>query len=616
MDSPKRPPPSSEAPLGSRAVEVSDSALLPDGRAEAVSGSTPPRSSPDVAVTPQEPGDSDVTPSVGASIGVADDRSTDPGGPAAAEDATAAMPQTTGATVLGGRYLLEERIAAGGMAAVWRAHDEVLARTVAVKVLHGHLAADEAFRERFRREAIAAAKLTHPAVVSVYDTGADGDAVYLVMEYVDGVTLKDVIAESGALTPGEAATIGEKVARGLAYAHDRGLVHRDVKPANILIGHDGSVKVADFGIAKAEETGDDLTNTGMVLGTAAYVAPEQITAQVIDGRADQYALGCVLYEALAGRQPFKGDNAVTTAAQRLDHAPLPLRQVRADVPKELSAVLDRALARDPADRYPDTRALADALAPHADADADRTAALVVPVALAEAVADEEAAGPQPTETSFLRSEGRWLAPVLALLVLAGTLVGVGLATGVLESTGGIPFTFARGSDAPATAAPTPTAEAAALQITDAEDFDPLGDGRENPEDLNALLDGDPATAWQTEGYDTPALGGLKPGVGFVLDLGAEARLDAVTLTTTTPGIAYELRTPADGASPEGGSGALDDWQVVATVEDAAGVATSDLGGVEAEAVLVWITGDLQPTGPRHRAGFSAVTVEGVPLAQP
>ncbi|MDP9406152.1 MAG: protein kinase, partial [Actinomycetota bacterium] len=233
--------------------------------------------------------------------------------------------------VLGGRYELTERIASGGMAAVWRGYDPVLARTVAVKLLHGHLAADAAFRERFRREAIAAAKLTHPHVVNLYDTGTDGDRVYLVMEFVDGATLRDVVADLGTLSVGQAADIGEKVARALDYAHERGLVHRDVKPANILIGDDGAVKVADFGIAKAEEAGGDLTKTGMVLGTAAYVAPEQITGGApVDGRADQYALGCVLYEALTGRPPFKGDSAVATAAQRLDTAPRSLHAARPD----------------------------------------------------------------------------------------------------------------------------------------------------------------------------------------------------------------------------------------------------------------------------------------------
>ncbi|HWB71740.1 MAG TPA: protein kinase, partial [Egibacteraceae bacterium] len=290
--------------------------------------------------------------------------------------------QVTGPHLLAGRYRLEERIASGGMAAVWRARDEVLARTVAVKILHDHLAADDAFRERFRREAIAAAKLTHANVVGLYDTGRDGHWVYLVMEFVDGVTLKDVISDVGWLEPGQAAAIGEKVARALAYAHDRGLVHRDVKPANILVAGDGTVKVADFGIAKAEEGEGDLTRTGMVLGTAAYVSPEQVLTQPVDGRADQYALACCLYEALTGQQPFRGESALATAALRLERDPPPPRSLRVDIPRELDAVVRQAMARSPDQRFESADTLADALAAFADADADGPAALSGPTTAA------------------------------------------------------------------------------------------------------------------------------------------------------------------------------------------------------------------------------------------
>ncbi|MBW3602963.1 MAG: protein kinase, partial [Actinobacteria bacterium] len=272
--------------------------------------------------------------------------------------------------LLGDRYALLERVASGGMATVWRAHDEVLDRLVAVKILHDHLAVDDAFRARFRREAISAAKLTHPNVIGLYDTGRDGDDVYLVMEYVDGPTLLELMRARGTLSYGQTARIGEAVARALAYAHARGVVHRDVKPANILMGRDGAVKVADFGIAKAEEAVEDLTGSGMVLGTAAYVAPEQILGDQVAGAADQYALGVVLYESLTGRQPFKGESAVATAARRLEHDPEPLRSLRSDVPEGLADAITRAMARDPADRFPSTAGLAAALAVYADPDSD------------------------------------------------------------------------------------------------------------------------------------------------------------------------------------------------------------------------------------------------------
>nr|MDQ3343836.1 protein kinase [Actinomycetota bacterium] len=364
--------------------------------------------------------------------------------------------------VLGGRYELTERIAGGGMAAVWKAHDQILDRMVAVKVLHDHLAADEGFRERFRREAISAAKLTHPHVVSLYDTGSDGDQVYLVMEFVDGSTLKEVIAQRGRLDPGRAASIGEKVARALDYAHRRGLVHRDVKPANILIGDDGSVKVADFGIAKADENEGDLTKTGTVLGTAAYVAPEQITGDArIDGRADQYGLGCMLYEALTGRQPFKGESAVATAAQRLDTQPLPLRNACPDLPRGLDAIVMRAMSLAPGDRYPATGDLADALAAFADADTASTAALAagaagngrgdrtislhrpVPETAGTGAADPAsvsrpdtarrrgnlAPAPSPAASSPTPQTVRWLLPAALVVLLAGTVIGFALLNG-------------------------------------------------------------------------------------------------------------------------------------------------------------------------------------------
>lgn len=554
-----------------------------------------------------------------------------------APDAPAARPLGgSPPRLLGGRYLLEERIASGGMASVWRAHDEVLARTVGIKILHDHLAADEGFRERFRREAIAAAKLTHPNVVGLYDTGNDGDQVYLVMEYVAGVTLKHIIAREGALEVGRAAAIGEKVARALDYAHERGLVHRDVKPANILIGLDGSVKVADFGIAKAEE-GDDLTKTGMVLGTAAYVAPEQILAEPIDGKADQYALACVLYEALTGQQPFKADSAVATAAQRLETDPLPLRARRADVPRALDDIIMRALSRRPEDRFPTLGRFADALAPFADADDSATAALAAAAAqrpsaapriddggddtgdladaggaLRAAVArgDDDTTVPSERRSpgdSFLGSEGRWLAAVLVIIVLVGALVAVGFATGVLDPQR-IPIISARdGDDEQADAEPPP--QPVALDVVDVAAFDPQGDGSENDDELAQAIDGDPNTAWRTEGYDTAAFGNLKEGVGLIVDLGETQPLHSVQLDTPTPGFSYELRV-ADAGPPSQPS----DWDTVVRVAAAQGSNRSTLDGVAARYVLVWVTGDLPPDGGRHRAAVSELTVFGAEAA--
>ena len=527
--------------------------------------------------------------------------------------------------MLGGRYLLEEPIATGGMAMVWRAHDELLARTVAIKILHDHLAANEAFRERFRREAIAAAKLTHPNVVGLFDTGSDDSRVYLVMEYVDGPTLRDVLRDLGSLEPGEAAAIGEKIARALAYAHERGLVHRDVKPANVLIGEDGTVKIADFGIAKAEAGADDLTTPGMVLGTAAYVAPEQVRGEEVDGQADQYALGCLLYEMLTGQQPFKGDTAVATAALRLEHDPLPPRSLRAGIPRGLDDVVLRAMARDPAARHASLAHLADALAPFAAMDATAALTPLADSGRAAAWAAGPVADDAPTlsgtppygygqplppsalpyagstaEDSFLRSEGRWIAPILGLVALAGLLVGVGLATGVLEPSSGFPIRIARES------APGQAGELIAPVGIDAFD-PPPGDGSENDSDLPKILDGDDATSWRTDLYrNSPQFGNLKEGVGFWVDLGASRTLHSVALKTTTPGISYQVRV-ADGPAPT-----VEGWRLVGTVESAEGL--DQVGFAEpvtARYVLVWITGNLQPQRGRFAAGFAAMAVRGV-----
>ncbi len=265
--------------------------------------------------------------------------------------------------MLAGRYQLEEPIATGGVAIVWRAHDVTLNRSVAVKLLHPHLANDETTVERFRREASAAAQISHPNAVAIYDTGQEDDLVYLVMEYVDGPSLRDVIQESDGLDPVITAALGEQVALALGEAHERGFVHRDVKPANILLSDDGVAKVTDFGIAKALGKGDALTRPGTVIGTAAYLAPEQLEGHEVDARADVYALGVLLYECLTGEPAFQGDTPTATAAARLSRNLPPPRTVRPDVPKALDRIIVTATQRDPKDRFRDGAAFAGALAP-------------------------------------------------------------------------------------------------------------------------------------------------------------------------------------------------------------------------------------------------------------
>jgi serine/threonine protein kinase len=263
--------------------------------------------------------------------------------------------------LLGDRYRLGERIAGGGMGSVYRAVDEHLGRQVAVKVLRHDLADDPAFLERFRREARAAAALSHPGVAGVYDYGELGGSAFIVMELVEGETLAERIEATGRLPWREAFALGEQVARALATAHANGLVHRDVKPANVLVGRGGRAKVTDFGIAKAA-TSATLTRTGMVLGSANYVAPEQAQGDKVGPAADQYSLGCVLFEAVTGRPPYRGASAVAIATQHVS-APVPdPRAARPDLPAPTADLIRRALAKHPDDRFPSTTAMADALA--------------------------------------------------------------------------------------------------------------------------------------------------------------------------------------------------------------------------------------------------------------
>jgi tRNA A-37 threonylcarbamoyl transferase component Bud32 len=262
--------------------------------------------------------------------------------------------------LLGNRYRLGERIAAGGMGAVYRAVDETLGRQVAVKALRRELADDPTFLERFRREARAAAGLSHPGVAGVYDYGELGGQPFIVMELVEGETLAERLAARGRLPWREAFAIGEQVAAALAAAHAHGLVHRDVKPANILLGRDGRAKVTDFGIAQAAQTAT-LTRTGMVLGSANYVAPEQAKGGHVGPAADLYSLGCVLFEAVTGETPYRGGNAVAIATQHVS-APVPdPRERRQDLPPEVAALIVRALQKHPAGRFPSGAAMAAAL---------------------------------------------------------------------------------------------------------------------------------------------------------------------------------------------------------------------------------------------------------------
>ncbi len=260
--------------------------------------------------------------------------------------------------ILARRYELQELIGGGGMADVYKAQDKLLDRAVAVKILHQQYANDAEFVEKFRREATAAAKLAHPNIVNIYDVGEDGGSQYIVMEYVSGPTLKEVIQQKGCLEPIEAVRIAKEIASALESAHRNNLVHCDIKPHNILVMPDGHIKVTDFGIARAVSA-STMTYSGSVMGSVHYFSPEQAKGTVITTKSDVYSLGVVLYEMLTGKLPFNGETSVSIALKHLQEEPVPIRQINPSIPPVLEAIVQKAMSKDPADRPSSTELYAD-----------------------------------------------------------------------------------------------------------------------------------------------------------------------------------------------------------------------------------------------------------------
>jgi eukaryotic-like serine/threonine-protein kinase len=328
--------------------------------------------------------------------------------------------------VLADRYEIDTVLGQGGMAKVFLGTDRVLGRTVAVKVLSPQFAGDDNFVSRFRREAQSAAGLNHPNIVSVYDTGNQNDVHYIVMEYIEGRTLRDVIREEGPLHPQRAIEVGEALARALAAAHEAGLVHRDVKPGNIMFTRDGEVKVTDFGIARTS-SGDTLTQTAAVLGTASYLSPEQAQGTSVDARSDVYSVGCVLYEMLTGRPPFTGDSPVSIAYKHVKEDPVPPARLNPDIPSPLEAVVMKCMAKNPENRYQTANELREDL----ERLSQGLPTLATPVLPGQSTEVLTRSG-GPTETAVMTGvppderpgrRSRWPAILLILLLLA--ILGVG-----------------------------------------------------------------------------------------------------------------------------------------------------------------------------------------------
>ena len=326
-------------------------------------------------------------------------------------------------TVVDGRYRVIGQIGSGGMADVFSADDTTLGRRVAVKILHERFAEDRNFVERFRREASSAAGLSHPNVVSVYDRGSHEDTYYIAMEYLEGRTLKDLLVAEAPLGQERTIDLGVQLVEAAGFAHRHGVIHRDLKPQNVIVDDEGHLKVTDFGIARAGAS--EMTETGSIMGTAHYLSPEQAQGKSVEATSDLYSIGVILFEMLAGQLPFHGDSAVSIAVQHLNQAPPPLSTLRPDVHPVLEAVVMRALAKDPAQRFRDAGELVVALehARHAMRSGEDALLLAPSPGLApEPLPDDEARG------------RRWLVWTVAALglVLAGLLLLLLLRAGTVQ----------------------------------------------------------------------------------------------------------------------------------------------------------------------------------------
>jgi eukaryotic-like serine/threonine-protein kinase len=513
-------------------------------------------------------------------------------------------------TLLGGRYRLEAQIGRGGMSTVYRAFDTVLERTVAIKLMHREIAADSDQLERFRREARAVAQLAHPHIVTVIDAGEEpgagghggddshaGATPYIVFEYVNGETLKDRIRRDGPLEIPQAIAYAIEIARALGAAHERLIVHRDVKPQNVLIGAEGSAKITDFGIARSL-TEEGLTADGRVLGTTDYVSPEQALGQPVTGQSDLYSLGVVLYEMVTGGVPFTGDSPVAVA----------MRHVREDIPDpqimrpELSAataaVIDRAVAKDLSRRY---------------ANAAEMVADLEEVLAVETARKGQATGEVTSVLRTLSPRARKRIPLRArsparLAAVVAVVGAVAVVAVVL-----LLFRTHHGTGAPLGLRSEPGLKSVGLAQNAAHDYNPFGTEPEDPARVGNVIDSDPNTSWNTAHYYSYTLrkkGGV--GVGVYLDASPGVRARAIEIQTPTPGFAVQIYA-ANQVQPIGEYGesttlAQRGWQGPFAqdgyVRSGASLRLSD-AGASFRYYLVWIT-----TLPAHMnsASISELTL--------
>jgi serine/threonine-protein kinase len=479
-------------------------------------------------------------------------------------------------TSLNGRYRLEVRIGAGGMSTVYRAMDETLERQVAIKLMNREVASDSDQLERFRREARAVAQLSHAHIVGVIDAGEDDGRPYIVLEYVEGETLKERIRRLGRLPIGEALAYAIEIARALGAAHARHIVHRDVKPQNVLIDEEGSAKVTDFGIARTLEE-EGLTADGRVLGTTDYVSPEQALGRPVTGQSDLYSLGIVLYEMLTGEVPFKGESQVAVAMKHVREELPDVQAKRPEVSATLAAIVESATAKNVERRYAD--------------DAELIADLEDALAM-EAARTGESSGEATTVLRTLPSRARRRLPLRlrhpAARILLGVLVALILAGGGVYLANRIHH----GAGSLGEKGPPTSHQQVNLCTTCAHDYNPdatSGPKNQHPGQVGLAIDSNPNTAWTTETY----YDGLdKAGVGLYVDAKPGVAAQSMRLLTGTPGYSvaiYARQTPVD---PDVFNTGSNGWVKVGAAPFVHSSQTIHLntGETHYRYYLVWITG--------------------------
>jgi serine/threonine-protein kinase len=478
-------------------------------------------------------------------------------------------------TLLSGRYRLEQRIGSGGMSTVYRAFDETLERPVAIKLLNREISDDSGQLERFRREARAVAQLSHRHIVGVIDAGEDEGRPYIVFEYVEGETLKDRIRRDGELPIDQAVAYAIEIARALGAAHKAHIVHRDVKPQNVLIDEEGNAKVTDFGIARSLDE-EGLTADGRVLGTTDYVSPEQALGHGVTPQSDLYSLGVVLFEMLSGQVPFRGENQVAVAMKHVREQLPDVQMLRPEISSTLASIVDRATAKDLGRRYSDSAELISDLEG----------------ALALETARSGSASAQVTEVlRSLPSRKRRLVPLrlrlpgwapvaIGILAVALVVLGIVLANRTHSGTGSVP------EHHPRNLAPV------SLAADAAHAYDPFGDHQEHSSDSDLAIDANLNTFWSTEHYSGGALG--KPGIGLYVDASPGVAARALEVRDSTPGFSaaiYATIASPPSALDSGSSLQSGGWTQVAAERTFAAHTTVPLatGGRRFRFYLLWIT---------------------------